>query len=146
MRAVLAVALALGLAGPALAARAETLHSLRSVEAAFYRAGIPFSSEWVPTPPNPYLVPKASAPGSSLPSAFRRHLIGWAGRVNATTFNGAQVWVFDGGAPAAEYAGWAWRHCSPSPCTGRILRADNVVYVGSPLPAAARAMAALHRR
>jgi hypothetical protein len=126
MRFSLVIALALVVAGSAQG-RTESLHSLRTVEKAFYAAHTPFATDWQP---NPYL--EAASPRAELRPRFRPHLVGWAGAVNSTTFKGGQVWIFDGEAIADSYASWNRAHCSPRPSCGRsTLRANNVVYAGT---------------
>ena len=117
--------------------------ALRQVEAAFYRAGLPFQRDWSPHSANPYLVP-GDNPRSGIPATFRAHLIGWADGTNSSSFQIWQVFVFDSDAKAASFAR---TFCKPASCTGLVsIRSDNVAYVGSRIPAALRAMARLRRR
>jgi len=58
--------------GAALARSSESVHNLRTVEAAFYRAKLPFSEDWTPHPPNPYLVPaQRSGPWQEVPKTLQ---------------------------------------------------------------------------
>jgi hypothetical protein len=144
MRIALVAALLLAVPGSALAARAESLHSLRSAEAAFYRAQLPFQADWTPSPANPYLRPTAlNDPRRGVPKTLSRHLTGWAEGVNSSTFKSWTVFVFDQGAQAASYARWWKTRCKAPNCNGVALRANNVFYFGARFPAASRAMAQL---
>jgi hypothetical protein len=128
----------------ALARSGESVHSLRSVEAAFYRSKLPFSQDWTPHPPNPYLVPPPRAsPVQVVPAAIRSRLTGWAGGGNSTTFKSWQVFVFDGSTAAIAYAAVQRAACKPRSCSTVVLRANNVIYFGDPFPSALRAISEL---
>ncbi len=147
MRVAVVAALSIVLSGSALAARTETRHSLRMTEAAFYRVGLPFETDWTPSPANPYLVPASQHdPRQGLPTTLRGHLVGWAGGGSSVTFKTWSAWVFDDGPSAVSYAQWWERRCKPPQCNGSLLRANNVVYFGARFAAASRAMAQLRRR
>ena len=137
-------AISVTLCGTALAAHAGRLQSLRAAEAAFYRAGLPFRTEWTP---NPYIV---VAPGDDprelVSPSVRRHLIGFASGGSSITFKTWSVWVFDQAPPAIFYARWSQRRCKPPQCNGATLRANNVVYFGARLSAAVRAMTKLRQQ
>lgn len=131
----------LAVATPAFAVSTPRLYGLRQAEAVFYRAGLPFSAEWSPRPVNPYLVPRQpNDPRQGLPAALRSHLIGWAGGSNSSTFKTWQVFVFDREPSAVAGANWWKRRCKPASCNGFVLRAENVVYFGTRLVRADRAM------
>jgi hypothetical protein len=68
-------------------------------------------------------------------------LTGWAGGVNVNTVRAWAVTVFDRASAAVAYAHLATR--KPVSPQYVVLRANNVVYVGTPFPAASRAMAQL---
>jgi hypothetical protein len=137
-----AVILALALPCSASAAVSKArFHSLRAVEAAFYDAGAPFQQDWQP---NRYLAP-ASSPRRELPATLGPHLIGEAGRVNSSTFKGGEVWVFDSESFAVAYEAYCRRTCVPAPRSGALLRADNVVFIGTASAATSKAMAQLSR-
>jgi hypothetical protein len=135
------------LAIPRLATPSESVHGLRSVEAAFYRAKLPFAEDWSPHPLNPYLVPaQKTDPRQSVPMAIRARLVGWAGGGNSNTFKSWQVFVFDRATAAVSFATAQRAHCKPPDCNAIVLRADNVVYFGDRLKGALDALATLHRR
>ena len=138
--------LAVALSGSALATPTSRRLDLRTVEAAFYHAKIPFESDWRPTAVNPYLVPRPVSPFEveMLPPSLRPHLVGWAGRVSPATFKGGAVWVFDAQAPAAAFARWCKQKCNLQK-DGVYLQARNVVYVGVSSPVVAKVMAQLGR-
>jgi hypothetical protein len=128
------------IASPAVAELNLHRHTLLQAEAAFYRAHLPFQRDWSPRSANPYLVGQAN-PRAEIPDAFRPHLIGWAGGTNSATFQSWQIFVFDSDAEASLFA-HTW--CKTPSCVGQLsLRADNVAYVGSRIPAASRAIASL---
>lgn len=129
------VATALVLSGWGMAARAESLHTLRAAEASFYRVGLPFQVEWTP---NPYLRPHGPASPWPVSKALLAHLAGSAVGANPVKFTEWSVLIFDQPAPALAFARLAERG---SPFL--VIRADNVVYVGTHLAAAIRAMAQL---
>lgn len=130
------------IASPAVAELNLHNHTLRQAEAAFARDRLPFQRDWSSASANPYLVDQAN-PKAAIPISFRRHLVGWAGGTNPSTFQSWQVFVFDSDSAAELFA---HRWCRPPSCVGFIsLRADNVAYVGSRIPAAARAIASLRR-
>jgi hypothetical protein len=126
-------------AGVVAAAFAAGVHGLRSAEEAFSKAGLAFEVEWTP---NPYLHPTLGpASNSSLikvPKPLLAHVNGWAEGIDSVKFQEWTVTVFDQSASALAFARLA-AHGTPF----LILRADNVVYVGTRLPAAERAMAQL---
>jgi hypothetical protein len=123
----------------------ESLHGLRSVEAAFYRAKLPFAQDWNPHPLNPYLVPAQKDDARlTVPRAIRSRLVGWAGGANAKTFKVWQVFVFDSQSAAISFAVVERAHCKPPDCNATVLRANNVVYFGNRMQAALQALAALH--
>ena len=141
---IVIVAAALLPVGLGLAARAESLHSLRAAEEVFYKAGLPFQIEWRP---NRYLRPGSIGPGSSdpnavVPKALLPHLTGWAEGVNTAKFTFWTVFVFDGTSAAVAYAR---RTVQPSKAWV-VLRANNVVYVGTRFRSASRAMAHLRQQ
>ena len=146
MRGSVVLGVALVVATSAFAASTPRLHGLRQAEAAFYRAGLPFSTEWSPhpvNPVNPYLVPRRQNDDPLygwVPTALRSHVIGWAGGVNNKTFATWRVFVFDRDPSAVAGANWQRRICKPASCDLVVLRADNVVYLGSRLTRAYRAM------
>lgn len=141
MKGAVAVAgLALVLAGTA---GAGSLVALRSVERAFYEAHVPFSADWRPTPPNPYLVPKERSgdPRATFPRGLAAHLVGAASYVNASTFVTRTAYVFDSASFASTYRSWLAHHCV---CDGSVvLRVRNVVYLGASSAAVRKAMARL---
>jgi hypothetical protein len=120
----------------AVTARAESRHTLRSAEAAFYHAGLPFQGEWTP---DPYLRPTPTP--AWVPKRLLADVTGWAAGANAVTFKVWDVTVFDQSAPALAFSSMMAARARSS----LVLRADNVVYVGARLPAAERAMAQLRR-
>lgn len=131
--------IALLFAGQAFAA-GRTL-SLREVEAAFFKAGIPFRTDWQYAPVNPYLRPvNTNTPRVSLPPQVRSHLTGWAYGVNPATMKGGIAWVFDSSSAAASYSQW----CQQVGCAAKLLvRTDNVIYAGTPSPLASKVMSQL---
>jgi len=143
---VVVVAAAFLLLGWVAAARGESLHSLQSAEQAFNKAGLPFEFDWKP---NPYLRPSpktggagpgptpAGDPVTPVPRQLIGELTGWAGGVNVDTFKAWTISVFDRASAAVAYAHLATAH------KYLVLRANNVVYVGTAFPAASRAMAQL---
>jgi hypothetical protein len=135
---VSAVALVAGVGATALAAG---VHDLRAAEEAFYKAGLPFEVEWTP---NPYLRPTLGPTSDSslvrVPKPLLAHVTGWAEGVNAVKFQEWSVTVFNQSTSALAFARLA-AHGTPF----LVLRADNVVYVGTRLPAAKRAVAQLRR-
>jgi hypothetical protein len=151
MRVALVLALSIALSGSALAAPKASVHSLRAAEKAFYTAGLPFRTDWTPSPVNLYLVPlhknePPSAFFSAMPATLRRHLIGWAGGGSSLTFKTWEVWVFDQSRPALTYMKQWGQHCKVPNCKASIVRADNVVFDGSQSSAGSRALAQLRRQ
>jgi hypothetical protein len=130
----LVVAAALVLSGCGMAARAESLHTLRAAEAAFYRAGLPFEVEWTP---NPYLRANGPPFAGLVPKALLAHLTGSAEGANPVKFTEWMVFIFDQPARALAFGRLpAGEHVL-------VIRADNVVHFGTRLPAAMRAMSQL---
>jgi hypothetical protein len=130
------VAAALVLSGCGMAARAESLHTLRAAEAAFYRAGLPFQVEWTP---NPYLRPNGPPFPVPVPKPLLAHLTGSAEGASPVKFTEWIVFIFDQPARALAFARLpALEHVL-------VIRADNVVYVGTRLPPAMRAMSQLRQ-
>jgi len=128
--------------GSALAGPAESFHSLNNVEATFYRVGLRFKGEWRP---NPYLKSDLD-PRSALPGSLRRHLVGVAVGANSSTFQSWSAYVFDGSSAATTWEGVLRRTSKRPQSNGIMLRAGNVVYFGSRLPRALRAMARLRHQ
>jgi hypothetical protein len=145
---VVAIAAACLLVGLAAVARGESFHSLQAAEQAFYEAGLPFEFDWKP---NRLLRPSPKTggagpgptrdgnPATPVPPQLLGQLRGWAGGVDARTFKVWTVAVFDRASAAIAYAQLATRTAQ----TLVALRANNVVYVGTPFPAAARAIGQL---
>jgi len=122
------------LSGCGRAARAESVHTLRAAEAAFYRAGLPFRVEWTP---NPYLRPGGPPAPVPVPKPLLAHLTGLAEGANPVKFTEWIVFIFDQPGSALAFARL------PILEHTLVTRADNVIYVGARIPAAMRAMSRL---
>jgi hypothetical protein len=123
-------------------------NSLRSVEAAFYRAGIPFQADWQAGKGNPYLVGRQGENLSGfVPASLRKHLRADATGGSPVTFAIWQAFIFDSRAAAQSFAAREKRAVAATGSGANkpvVMVAANTVYVGKNSARARRAMARLH--
>jgi len=121
--------------------------SLRSAEAAFDRAQIPFQSDWRSGTTNPFLTQAGETSRLAMvPVQLRPRLRAAAWALNANTFQARFLLVFARSSDAQQFLAWdrkGVRQGTIDQGKNVVLVARNAVYFGQNLPAARRAMATL---